>query len=130
MPSHTVHLCKSLNMESKGYIHKKCRINLWNRKYRFMLIYCKLAESWQFKQSQNTAPQALIISSNFWTATWLYNIVLWENKNNFAEKPCLSKLETWNLKLDPCISKIKSRLSTYFSGLVSVKRKSCPIARG
>ena len=31
LPSHTVHLCKSLNMESKGYIHKKCRINLWNR---------------------------------------------------------------------------------------------------
>ena len=83
---HRSSVLKSLNMVSKGYIyvHWKCRINLWNQKYRFMLIYWKLAESWQFKQLQNTAPQALIISSNFWMASWLCNIVLSENKNNFA----------------------------------------------
>ena len=36
--SHTVHLWKSWDIASKGYIHCTCRINLLNRKYWFTLI--------------------------------------------------------------------------------------------
>ena len=38
LPSGTVHLWKSQNVASKGYIHCTCRINLWKWKYRFTLI--------------------------------------------------------------------------------------------
>ena len=122
---------KSLNTVSKGYIHWKCRINLWNQKYRFILIYWKLAESWQFKQLQNTAPQAPIISSNFWMASWLCNIVLSENKNNFAWIPWSPKLKTPSLHLETQSSCLKDRAKTVnllLSG--SQHAKSCPIAQG
>ena len=106
LPSRTVHLWKSRSMVRKGYIQCTCRINLWNRKYRFTLIesFLKLAVQ---TVVQNTAPQALIGGVNFWTSTWLYNIVLLE-KNNFMYKPCFSNLKAGNLRLNLHISKLEA----------------------
>ena len=62
--------------------------------------YWKLAEPWQFKQLQNTAPQALIDGANIWTATWLYNIVLSENLASWILHPWSLKLKTWSSCLE------------------------------
>ena len=56
--------------------------------------YWKLAKPRQFKQLQNTAPQALIDGANISTATWLYNIVLLENLASWILDPQSSKLKT------------------------------------
>ena len=59
-----------------------------------LYTYWKLAKPRQFKQLQNTAPQALIDGANISTATWLYNIVLLENLASWILDPQSSKLKT------------------------------------
>ena len=70
--------------------------------------YWKLAEPWQFKQLQNTAPQALIDGANIWTATWLYNIVLSENLVSRS-----SIIEALDSILSSRVSSFGDRVSTY-----------------
>ena len=74
---------------------------LWNEEVLKILMYTywKLAEPWQFKQLQNSAPQALIDDVNIWAATWLYRIVLSENLASWI-------LDHWSSRLDPCISRL------------------------
>ena len=74
----------------------------------FIYTYWKLGKPGQFKQLQNTAPQAMIDCATIWTATWLYNIVLSENLASWILDPRSSKLETRSSRLDPCISKLEA----------------------
>ena len=84
----------------------------------------KLAEPWQFRQLQNTAPQALIDGAKIWTAKWLYNIVLSENLASWILDPWSSKLETrsshletrnvWASRREDRVSSFELQVSTYF----------------
>ena len=71
--------------------------------------YWKLAKPRQFKQWQNTAPQALIDGVNIWTATWLYNIVLSENLASWILDPRWAKRETQSSRLETRSSHLKTR---------------------
>ena len=119
MPSGTVHLWKSRNMASKGYIHCTPALYMQGKSSKMKIsiyTYWKLAEPRQLKQLQNTAPQALIDGANIWTAMWLYNIVLSENlaswildHRNSRLDPRISKLEAFELR----DARIESRVSSF-----------------
>ena len=104
--SGTVHLWKSRNMGSKGYIHCTWRRNLRKWKYRFTLI-----ESLPNPDNSNSyrTLQALIDGVNIWTATWLYNIVLSENIASWILDPRSAKRETQSSRLETRSSHLKTR---------------------
>ena len=71
--------------------------------------------------SQNTVLQALINSTNIWTATWLYNIILSENLAYWildhrdlilaSRNSKCSSFETWGLSLESRLSSVNLLLN-------------------
>ena len=121
--SRTVHLWKSRSMVSKGYIQCTCRINLWNRKYRFTLIESFL------KLAVQTVTEHRTTSTDRWCE--FLNVYMTVQHCSFGKKiiSCInlasqtSKLETWDSIFTSrnssiCALRRKDWVSSYFWGTV------------
>ena len=114
LPIHTVHLWKSRNIASKGYIHCTCRVNLLNQKYWFTLIEILLKLTIQTVTEHRTTnadrwceyPNSYVTTTSlFWKIRVISNkdLTSWSSVVDHLS----SRLDPRVLRLDPCILKLK-----------------------
>ena len=122
MPSGTVHLWKSRNMASKGYIHRTCRINLRKWKYWFTLIESlpNPDNSNSYRTPHRKHWSTVRISewlhdctTSFFWKTWLLGSLILDHRNSRLD-PRISKLEAFELRdtrIESRVSNLECRLT-------------------